>query len=68
LITVLDGACADGAFLDPMIVFKTEELREGYFIEEDDIASNVLVGKSSNGWTSSGLALGWLECNFGPES
>ncbi|RPB02126.1 CENP-B protein [Choiromyces venosus 120613-1] len=27
-----------------------------------------MVGKSSNGWTSSALALGWLEQNFGDES
>ncbi|RPB05070.1 hypothetical protein L873DRAFT_1908381 [Choiromyces venosus 120613-1] len=65
---VLDGACTDGTSLDPMIVFKTEELREGYFVEEEDIASTIMVGKSSNSWTSSALALGWLERNFGAES
>ncbi|RPA96889.1 hypothetical protein L873DRAFT_1845141 [Choiromyces venosus 120613-1] len=65
---VLDGACADGTSLDPMIVFKTEELREEYFVEEEDIASTIMVGKSRNGWTSSVLALGWLEQNFGAES
>ncbi|RPB04982.1 hypothetical protein L873DRAFT_1916027 [Choiromyces venosus 120613-1] len=57
LIMVLDGPCIDGISLDPIIVFKTEELREGYFVEEEDIASTIMVGMSGNGWTTSALVL-----------
>ncbi|RPA90704.1 DDE-domain-containing protein [Choiromyces venosus 120613-1] len=66
--TVIEGICANGSALDPMIIFKAKDFCEEWFEDVPDIPQNLLFGKSSNGWTDKKMSLRWLTAKFGPSS
>jgi len=68
LATVLEGICADGSALDPMIIYKAKDFRQEWFTNLPGVPNNILFGRSPNGWTDEKIAGYWLEKNFGPES
>ena len=68
LATVLEGICADGSALDPMIIYKAKDFRQEWFTNLPGVPNNILFGRSPNGWTDEKIAGYWLEKNFGLES
>ncbi|RPB00038.1 DDE-domain-containing protein, partial [Choiromyces venosus 120613-1] len=66
--TVIEGICADGSVLDPMIIFKAKDFHEEWFEDLPNVPQNLLFGKSPNGSTDRKISLRWLEVNFGPSS
>ena len=68
LATVLEGICADGSALDPMIIYKAKDFRQEWFTNLPGVPNNIIFGRSPNGWTDEKIAGYWLEKNFGPES
>jgi len=67
--TVICCICADGSYLDPVIIMKAKnELQDSWFKNLDNVPSNILFGVSPNGWTDNSKAMSWLERHFGPGS
>lgn len=68
MATVREGICADGSNLSPMIIYKAERFRVGWFDLLLPFPKDVLGGYSPNGWTDNEMDLGYLKHHFGPES
>lgn len=69
MATVLEGICADGSSLNPMIIYKCEEFLSEWFDNlREGMPLNILFGRSHNGWTDERMALRYLATNFGPGS
>ena len=60
--------CADGTFLDSVIIFKAQNLQDSWFSDMSDAPKDILFGVSPNGWTDNSKALAWLERSYGPGS
>ncbi|RPA99899.1 DDE-domain-containing protein [Choiromyces venosus 120613-1] len=64
-----ETGCADGSFEDPMIIFKSEGISEGWVENEKfAIPDGVMVGYSPNGWTDNEKAMAFIKHFFGPGS
>ncbi|RPA94081.1 hypothetical protein L873DRAFT_1702870 [Choiromyces venosus 120613-1] len=69
MVTILETGCADGSFEDPMIIFKSEGISEGWVENEKfAIPDGVMVGYSPNGWTDNEKAMAFIKHFFGPGS
>lgn len=68
MATVIEGACADGTSLSPMIIYKAEGFKVGWFDPRLPFPNDVLCGYSPNGWTDTEMGLGYLQHHFGPTS
>ena len=65
---VIEGICANGENLSPMIIFKAKEFRVGLFDPSLPFPKDILCGHSPNGWTNNEMGLGYLKHHFGPQS
>ncbi|KAI1841226.1 hypothetical protein JX266_012615 [Neoarthrinium moseri] len=63
--TILHSICADGSWTKPVAVFEGASLQSNQF---PDILPNWFFTYSQNGWSSSRIALEWLERVFIPET
>ncbi|RPB00314.1 CENP-B protein, partial [Choiromyces venosus 120613-1] len=68
MATVIEAICVDGESLSPMIIYKAEGFRVGWFNPTIPFPDDVLCGYSPNGWTDNEMGLGYLKHHFGPES
>ena len=66
MVTVLEGICADGTNLSPMLIYKAHSTKIAWIDKSDP--ADVLIGHSPNGWTDNSKGLGYLKTHFGPQS
>ena len=48
--TAICCVCADGTFLDSVIIFNTQNLQDSWFADMAGVPNNFLFGVSPNGW------------------
>jgi DDE superfamily endonuclease len=65
-ITVIECVCADGSSIEPLIIFKEENLSSGWILA--DFSEDWHVSNNSKGWTSMEHGLEWLRKCFEPKT
>jgi len=66
MVTVVEGICADGTSLSPMLIYKAQSTKVAWV--DKNAPADVIIGHSANGWTDNTKGLGYLKTHFGPRS
>jgi len=66
MVTVVEGICADGTSLSPMLIYKAHSTKVAWV--DKNAPADVIIGHSANGWTDNTKGLGYLKTHFGPRS
>ena len=57
MVTVLEGICADGTSLSPMLIYKAQSTKVAWIVK--GAPADVIIGHSPNGWTDNTKGLGY---------
>jgi hypothetical protein len=63
-LTVLEGLCADGTSLEPLIIMDGDHICHNW-VDNAKHVPHAWFGSSPNGWTDSTMAMNYLHYNFG---
>jgi len=66
MVTVVEGICADGTSLSPMLIYKAHSTKVDWVAK--NAPADVMIGHSANGWTDNTKGLDYLKTHFGPRS
>ncbi|RPB04304.1 hypothetical protein L873DRAFT_1555655, partial [Choiromyces venosus 120613-1] len=68
MATVIEGICVNGCNLSPMVIYKADGFRVGWFDPSLPFPNDVLCSHSPNRWIDKKMGLGYLKHHFGPDS
>ena len=58
-VTLIQGACADGSLIPPLLLLKGKEFNQNWFLQ--GLPSTWVIVVSENGWTTNQIGLQWIQ-------